>query len=140
LVVRGRLQSRGAVDIIFIYYQGNQVGLPAVAAELGATYAILIIYVPALMITHFVAFYLLVRPKREVARALADDAALWIGLAMRPPRFPVDTLFGWCGAWGKAAALTHGAEDRRERDTQCEIQHHRTEGDIVWYEEAQNYR
>ena len=79
MVVRGRLQSRGAVDIIFIYYQGNQVGFPALAGELGATYAIRIIYVPALMITHFVAFYLLVRPKREVARALADDAAYGSG-------------------------------------------------------------
>jgi hypothetical protein len=37
----------------------NQVNLPAVAGELGAAYAIPIIYVPLLMITHFVAFYLL---------------------------------------------------------------------------------
>jgi hypothetical protein len=32
------------------------------AGELGAAYAIPIIYVPLLMITHFAAFYLLVRP------------------------------------------------------------------------------
>jgi hypothetical protein len=50
----------GAVDIIVDYYHGNQVGLPALAGELGATYAIPIIYVPVLMITHFIAFYLLI--------------------------------------------------------------------------------
>jgi hypothetical protein len=65
----------GAADIITDYYHGNQVGLPALAGELGATYAIPIIYVPLLMITHFVAFYLLVRPQPKAARALAGDAA-----------------------------------------------------------------
>ena len=50
----------GAVDITVDYYHGNQVGLPALAGELGATYAIPIIYVPVLMITHFIAFYLLI--------------------------------------------------------------------------------
>jgi hypothetical protein len=52
----------GAGDIIIDYYHGNQVDLPALAGELGATYAIPIIYVPLLMITHVVAFYLLLRP------------------------------------------------------------------------------
>ena len=65
----------GAADIILDYYHAIQVGLPALAGELGATYAIPIIYVPVLMITHFVAFYLLVRPQPEAARALASDAA-----------------------------------------------------------------
>jgi hypothetical protein len=51
----------GAVDILVDYYHGNQIGLPALAGELGATYAIPIIYVPVLMITHVVAFYLLAR-------------------------------------------------------------------------------
>jgi hypothetical protein len=56
----------GASDIIVDYYHGNQVGLAALAGELGATYAIPIIYVPLLMITHVVAFYLLVRqPARQ---------------------------------------------------------------------------
>jgi hypothetical protein len=63
----------GAADIIIDYYHGNQVGLAALAGELGATYAIPIIYVPALMITHVVAFYLLVRPQPEAARVLAGD-------------------------------------------------------------------
>jgi hypothetical protein len=63
----------GAVDILIDYYHGNQLDLPAMAGQLGATYAIPIIYVPVLMITHLVALYLLVRPK--AAQALADDAA-----------------------------------------------------------------
>jgi hypothetical protein len=55
----------GAADIVLDYYHATQVNLPAVAGELGAAYAIPIIYVPLLMITHFVAFYLLVRPWRR---------------------------------------------------------------------------
>src|SRR5690349_20420172 len=47
----------GAIDLILDYYHAVQVGLPAVAGQLGATYAIPIIYVPVLMITHVVAFY-----------------------------------------------------------------------------------
>jgi hypothetical protein len=55
----------GTIDIIVDYYHGNQLGLPALAGELGATYAIPVIYVPVLMITHVVAFYLLLRHGRE---------------------------------------------------------------------------
>ena len=61
----------GAVDIIVDYYHGNQVDLPALAGELGATYAIPIIYVPVLMITHVIAFYLLLRPQAQSAHAEA---------------------------------------------------------------------
>src|SRR5499426_4380235 len=53
----------GAADIIIDYYHGTQVGLPELAGQLGATYAIPIIYVPLLMITHAAAFYLLLRPR-----------------------------------------------------------------------------
>lgn len=59
----------GTVDIVVDYYHGNQFDLPALAGELGATYAIPIIYVPALMITHLVAFYLLIRTRSAVAVA-----------------------------------------------------------------------
>ena len=52
----------GAVDIIVDYYHASRLGLPGMAGQLGATYAIPIIYVPLLMITHVVAFYLLLRP------------------------------------------------------------------------------
>jgi hypothetical protein len=65
----------GATDILLDYYHAIQVGLPALAGELGATYAIPIIYVPLLMITHIVAFYLLLRPRLQAAGALVGDAA-----------------------------------------------------------------
>ncbi|RZN34401.1 hypothetical protein [Bradyrhizobium sp. Leo121] len=61
----------GAADIIVDYYHGIEVGLAALAGELGATYAIPIIYVPALMITHVAAFYLLARPQAQPARTLS---------------------------------------------------------------------
>jgi hypothetical protein len=61
----------GMIDILVDYYHGNQLGLAPLAGELGATYAIPIIYVPLLMITHVVAFCLLVRPQSQAARALA---------------------------------------------------------------------
>ena len=64
----------GAADIIIDYYHGSQTGLPALAGELGATYAIPIIYVPLLMITHVAAFYLML-PRPKAARAIAGDAA-----------------------------------------------------------------
>jgi len=65
----------GAADIIVDYYHGNQVGLAALAGELGATYAIPIIYVPLLMITHVAAFYLLARPQPHAARPFAAHPA-----------------------------------------------------------------
>jgi hypothetical protein len=65
----------GVVDIIVDYYHGNQVGLPALAGELGATYAVPILYVPLLMITHAAAFYLLVRRQPKAARFLTGSAA-----------------------------------------------------------------
>lgn len=64
----------GAIDIIVDYYHAIRVDLPARAWELGSTYAIPIIYVPMLMITHFVAFYLLLRRQPKMARALVSDA------------------------------------------------------------------
>jgi hypothetical protein len=66
----------GIVDLILDYYHAIQVGLPALAGQLGATYAIPILYVPLLMITHVAAFYLLLRPQPSVVRALAADAAV----------------------------------------------------------------
>jgi hypothetical protein len=57
----------GIVDLIVDYYHATQVDLPAHAEWLAATYAIPIIYVPLLMITHVVAFYFLVRPSRRQA-------------------------------------------------------------------------
>jgi hypothetical protein len=65
----------GVVDLILDYYHATQVGLPALAGQLGAVYAIPIIYVPVLMITHVVAFYLLLRPQPRAVRTLVGDAA-----------------------------------------------------------------
>jgi hypothetical protein len=64
----------GTADLILDYYHAIQVGLPALAGQLGATYAIPIIYVPVLMITHFAAFYLLLRSHPKEARILAGAA------------------------------------------------------------------
>jgi hypothetical protein len=62
----------GVVDIVVDYYHGVRGGLAAVAGQLGAAYAIPIIYVPLLMITHVVALYMLLRPQPQVARAVAE--------------------------------------------------------------------
>jgi hypothetical protein len=67
----------GAIDIIVDYYHGIQLGLAAQAGELGAAYAIPILYVPALMITHVAAFYLMVRSRPEAVRSLAGDAVAY---------------------------------------------------------------
>lgn len=64
----------GVVDLILDYYHATRVGLPALAGQLGAAYPIPIIYVPLLMITHIVAFYLLLRPQPKLVRAFAGDA------------------------------------------------------------------
>ena len=55
----------GVTDITVDYFHAIQTGLDAMPGQFGATYAIPIIYVPLLMITHIVAFYLLLRPQKE---------------------------------------------------------------------------
>ena len=64
----------GIVDILIAYYHAIRAGLPALAGQLGAAYVIPIIYVPFLMITHIVAFYLLTRPHPKAAQVLVHDA------------------------------------------------------------------
>src|SRR5260370_6279913 len=65
----------GIVDLILDYYHAVHVCLPALAGQLGATYAIPIIYLPVLMITHVVAFYLLLRPQPKALPGLPGEAA-----------------------------------------------------------------
>src|SRR5215813_7388600 len=65
----------GAADLIIDYYNATQLGLPALAGELGSTYVIPIIYVPLLMITHVVAFYLLARSQPTAHRVIAASVA-----------------------------------------------------------------
>jgi hypothetical protein len=57
----------GAGDLVIDYYHAIQTGLPAAPGELGAAYAIPIIYVPLLMITHVAAFYLWVSHRAKAA-------------------------------------------------------------------------
>jgi hypothetical protein len=58
----------GAADILVDYFHAIRAGLPAMPGQFGGVYAIPIIYVPLLMITHIAAFYLLVRaPGRQAA-------------------------------------------------------------------------
>ena len=51
----------GAADLIIDYGHAVEFNLPAQAGQLGAAWAIPILYVPALMISHLLAFYWLVR-------------------------------------------------------------------------------
>ncbi|MER9842011.1 hypothetical protein NKJ59_12300 [Mesorhizobium australicum] len=63
----------GMADLVVDYYHAIQAGLPEHAEQLGATYAIPIIYVPLLMITHIAAFWFLLRPSKarpESSRAI----------------------------------------------------------------------
>jgi hypothetical protein len=55
----------GVADFLVDYYHAVQGNLPAMAGELSAAYAIPIILVPLLMITHIAAFYMLVRPQKS---------------------------------------------------------------------------
>jgi hypothetical protein len=64
----------GAADLLLDYYHAIHVGLPVLAGQLGAFYAIPIQYVPMLMIAHIVALYWLVRPQPKAARVLIGDA------------------------------------------------------------------
>lgn len=56
----------GAADILIDYYHGTLVGLPDLAGQLGATYAIPILFVPLLMITHGLAFAVMARARTPV--------------------------------------------------------------------------
>jgi hypothetical protein len=56
----------GVADILVDYCHAAQVNLAALAGQMGAAYAIPIIYVPLLMITHVLALYWLVRPAKKV--------------------------------------------------------------------------
>jgi hypothetical protein len=61
----------GVADLIIDYYHAIQIGLPDIAGQLGSAYAIPIIYVPLLMITHIVALYWLVRREPRAVLAAA---------------------------------------------------------------------
>jgi len=64
----------GLADILNDYYHAVAANLGATAGELGALYAIPIVYVPILVITHVVALYWLFRPQQSAAPALGSAA------------------------------------------------------------------
>jgi hypothetical protein len=64
----------GVLDLILTYFHAVRVNLPALAGQLGAAYAIPILYVPVLMITHVAAFYLMLRREPKAVRAVAGHA------------------------------------------------------------------
>ena len=59
----------GTCDLLLDYAHAVQLGLPDVAGTLGAAYAIPVLVVPLLAITHVAAFMLLARPARVPAAA-----------------------------------------------------------------------
>jgi hypothetical protein len=66
----------GATDLVVDYYHGVQLGLATQAGQLGAAYAIPIIYVPLLMITHVASVRLLARRGPKWAASLSTGAAV----------------------------------------------------------------
>lgn len=65
----------GILDLLGNYYHATLIDLPARAGEFGATYAIPIIYVPLLMITHLATIALMMR-FRPVAQPVSGLARL----------------------------------------------------------------
>ena len=59
----------GLADLVMDTARAASMGLPSMAGQLGAAYAIPILYVPALFWIHLVALWMLVRPARAVGRA-----------------------------------------------------------------------
>jgi hypothetical protein len=61
----------GTADLLFAFYQGGRISLPDTQGLLGAGYFILTAYVPLLLITHGLAFRILLRVK-AVAPSLSN--------------------------------------------------------------------
>ena len=59
----------GTADLLFTFYQGSRISLPDNRGLLGAGYFILTAYVPLLLITHGLAFRILLRTKVVVPPA-----------------------------------------------------------------------
>ena len=56
----------GSADLLNAFYQGNSAGL--LAGQMGAAYFIPTFFVPILLITHGLAFRILLQPQRESVR------------------------------------------------------------------------
>jgi hypothetical protein len=57
----------GAADLLYGFYQGSRISLPATPGVLGAAYFILAAYVPVLLVTHALVFRTLLRTRANVA-------------------------------------------------------------------------
>jgi hypothetical protein len=66
----------GLTDIVIDTVSGVSINLPSIAGQLGAGYAILILYVPALFWMHLLAFRLLLRPVRATVRSADSPMSL----------------------------------------------------------------
>ena len=64
----------GVVDLVMNYAHAIQAGVPAAPGELGSAYAIPVIYVPLLMITHVAAVALMARSMGKQRRGAALHA------------------------------------------------------------------
>jgi hypothetical protein len=65
----------GVADLMVDYYHGTVLGLGALSGQLGATYAIPILYVPLLMITHVLAFTLMAKARSGARTNLQPHGA-----------------------------------------------------------------
>ena len=55
--------TSGSADLLFAFFQGSRISLPDTPGLLGAAYFILAAYVPLLLITHGLAFRILLQAK-----------------------------------------------------------------------------
>src|SRR5207249_11724602 len=62
-VVTWVFNTFGTADLLFAFYLGSRISLPTTPGLLGAGYFILSAYVPLLLITHGLAFRILLRTK-----------------------------------------------------------------------------
>lgn len=76
----------GAGDLLLDYWHAIRGGLPEHAGALGAAYAIPVLYVPLLMITHCFALYRLARPGDADRVTDRDDRQPGSGSAFRHAR------------------------------------------------------
>jgi hypothetical protein len=63
----------GLADLVIDTAEAIRLQLPQVAGQLGAGYAIPILYVPGLFVIHLVAFWLLLKPVRKTASSASTS-------------------------------------------------------------------
>lgn len=65
----------GLADLLMNTANAVRLDLPSVAGQLGASYAIVILYVPALFLMHCLALWLLLRPAHGLIRSTGTPAS-----------------------------------------------------------------